>query len=487
MPCAKHLSAVACLSGAGEIELMRITFHGAAGEVTGSCYLVESDSARFLVDCGLFQGGDDADAKNLAAFAFDVRSIDFVLITHAHLDHSGLMPRLAALGYRNPVYCTEATADLLEIMLRDSAYIHEREAEWENERRGVAPTDANAVAPLYTVAQAEASLPLLRGVRYGEALAPHPGVRVTFRDAGHILGAGIVEVRLRDVGRELKLVFSGDLGQPGRPVVRDPTPIEDADVLLVESTYGNRDHKGWQATIDELVTAVEDTLRRHRGNLVVPAFALGRTQELIALLAQLATAGRIGRVEAFVDSPLAYAATQVTLKHADLLDSETRRGLAELLAGKLSVHVRFTEDVADSKRLNLIRSGAMIIAASGMCDAGRIKHHLKHNIARRECAILFTGFQAEGTLGRHIVDGADSVRLFGETMPVRARVYTLGGLSAHADRTALLGWLRNFRRPPEHVFVVHGEAETAQSFVGSVRRELGWDPRIPRYGESAVI
>jgi len=467
--------------------MARITFHGAAAEVTGSCYLVETDSARFLVDCGLFQGGDDADAKNRAAFAFDLGPIDFVVITHAHLDHSGLLPRLAALGYRNPVYCTHATADLLEIMLRDSAHIHEKEAEWENARRGVEPTDAGAAVPLYTIAQAEACFPLLRGARYGEVLEPHSHVRVTFHDAGHILGAAIVEIGLRDAGRDLKLVFSGDLGQPGRPVVRDPTPIHAADVLLVESTYGNRDHKSWPATVEELVGAVEDTLRRHRGNLIVPAFALGRTQELIALLAQLAIAGRIGRVEAFVDSPLAYSATQVTLKHADLLDSETRQGLAALLDGKLSVSVRFTEDVDDSKKLNLIRSGAMIIAASGMCDAGRIKHHLKHNITRRECTILFTGFQAQGTLGRRIVDGADSVRMFGETFPVRAKVCTLGGLSAHADRTALLGWLRNFRRPPRRVFVVHGEAETAQSFAESVRRELGWDPKVPRYRESEGV
>ena len=467
--------------------MARITFHGAAGEVTGSSYLVESDSARFLVDCGMFQGGGDADAKNLAAFAFDVRAIDFVLITHAHLDHSGLLPRLAALGYRNPVYCTGATADLLEIMLRDSAHIHEKEAEWENERRGAEPGSAGAAVPLYTMAQAEACLPLLRSVRYGEAVVPHPGVQAMFRDAGHILGAAIIEVRLRDAGRDLKLVFSGDLGQPGRPVVRDPTPVAEADVLLVESTYGNRDHKGWVATVDELVEVVESTLRQRRGNLIVPAFALGRTQELIALLAQLGIAGRIGRVDAFVDSPLAYAATQVTLKHTDLLDAETRTGLAKLLKGELAVRVRFTEDVNDSKKLNQIRAGALIIAASGMCDAGRIKHHLAHNIGRRECAILFTGFQAEGTLGRRIVDGAESVRLFGETVPVRAKIHTLGGLSAHADRTALLAWLRNFRHAPDHVFVVHGEPDTAQSFAEALRRERGWAPQVPRYRESFRI
>lgn len=464
---------------------MRITFLGAAGEVTGSSYLVEADAATFLVDCGLFQGGKDAAAKNFAVPPFDVRGIDFVVVTHAHLDHSGLLPRLVALGYRNPVYCTPATADLLAIMLRDSAYIHEKEAAWASARprRGVAPV----VEPLYTIAQAEACLPLLEGVGYRQEFKPRAGVRLRFDDAGHILGAAIAQLRVRDAGREVKLVFSGDLGQPGRPVVCDPTAVEQADVLLVESTYGNRDHKGWTGTVDELVDALADTLERRRGNMIVPAFALGRTQELIALLAQLAAARRVGRLNVFVDSPLAYAATQVTLKHADLLDAESRDGLARLLRGKLPVRVRFTEDVADSKKLNLIRSGAVIIAASGMCDAGRIKHHLEHNIARRECSILFTGFQAEGTLGRRIVEGARSVRIFGESLPVRARVYTLGGLSAHADRTALLGWLRNFRRAPREVFVVHGEQETARSFAQAVRHELGWRPRLPAYRTSYEV
>jgi metallo-beta-lactamase family protein len=355
---------------------MRISFLGAAGEVTGSCHLVETDHVRFLMDCGLFQGGAEARARNLAPFPFDVRAIDFVLITHAHLDHCGLIPRLVAFGYRNPVYCTSATADLMGVMLRDSAYIHEREAAWENERRAARKRPGPAVEPLYTIAQAEASFPLLSRVEYLAAVRPHPAVRLRFQDAGHILGAAIVELWVQDAGRDTKLVFSGDLGQPGRPVVRDPTPIEEADVLITESTYGNRDHKGWGATVDELADALSDTLAKRRGNVIVPAFALGRTQELIALLAQLSAAKRVGALNVFVDSPLAQAATRVTLRHANLLDAETRDLLGRLQHEKLPLKVRFTEDVGESKRLNTIRSGAVIVAASGMCDAGRIKHHL---------------------------------------------------------------------------------------------------------------
>jgi len=463
---------------------MRITFHGAAGEVTGSCHLVESDRVRFLVDCGLFQGGREAPAKNLAAFPFDVRTIDFVVITHAHLDHSGLLPRLVALGYRNPVYCTSATADLLEIMLRDSAYIHEKEAAWANGRRASGRRAAPPVEPLYTIAQAEASFPLLSPIEYRAEFRPHPAVRLRFQDAGHILGAAIVELWLTQGRQQTKFVFSGDLGQPGRPVVQDPTPIEEADVLIVESTYGNRDHRDWDATVDELAEALTDTLGKHRGNVIVPAFALGRTQDLITLIAQLSTDKRIGALNVFIDSPLAEAATRVTLKHADLLDAETRNLLGRLLRGKLPVRIRFTEDVEDSKRLNAIRSGAVIIAASGMCDGGRIKHHLEHNLGRPECAVLFTGFQAAGTLGRRIIDGARAVKIFGHSVPVRAKLYTLGGLSAHADRTALLAWLSRFRRAPRHVFVVHGEQETAETFARSIRRRLRWRPKVPAYRKS---
>jgi metallo-beta-lactamase family protein len=465
---------------------LKLTFLGAAGEVTGSAFLVEADSARFLVDCGLFQGGSDPDAKNRARFAFRPAALDFVIATHAHLDHCGLLPRLVASGFGRGIHATAATADLLPVMLRDSAYIQEKEAAWHRKRvergrhpRGEYERDAE---PLYTIADVDRACGLVAAHSYDAEFRPHPGVRARFRDAGHVLGAAITELWVQDSGREEKLVFSGDLGQPARPLVRDPTPIEAADVLVVESTYGNRNHRSMEATVDELVGAVTDTFERRHGNVIVPAFALGRTQELIVLLGELASAGRLGRLNVFVDSPLASAATQVTLKHASLLDDSARRVLRGAVEGTLPLKVRFTEGAEDSKAINAIRSGALVIAASGMCDAGRIKHHLEHNLARAECAVLFTGFQAHGTLGRRIVDGARSVRIFDQEVPVRASIHTLGGLSAHADQQALLGWLGHFKHPPRRTFVVHGEAETATVFADLVAEKLGWSTQPPSRG-----
>jgi metallo-beta-lactamase family protein len=468
---------------------MKLTFLGAAGEVTGSAFLVETDATRFLVDCGLFQGGRDADERNAAPFAFDPATLDFVLVTHAHLDHCGLLPRLAAAGFGRSIHVTPATADLLPVMLRDAAYIQEKEAAWQRERAGDrrhGPGPA-PLGPLYTMADVNRACALLDGHDYERPFAPHPAVRVRFRDAGHILGAAIAEVWVRDAGRETKIVFSGDLGQPARPLVRDPASIAEADVLLVESTYGNRSHRSMDETVDELVEVVSETIGRHRGNVIVPAFALGRTQELLVLLGELVAAGRLGALHVFVDSPLATAATEVTLKHTALLDESARRVLRQTIAGELGLTVRFTETPDESKAINAIRSGAIVIAGSGMCDGGRIKHHLEHNLARPECAVLFTGFQAQGTLGRRIVDGAQSVRIFGEDVRVRARVHTLGGLSAHADQRALLAWLSAFERPPRQTFCVHGEAETAALFAGMVTARLGWRARAPARGETVSI
>ncbi|MEX0960764.1 MAG: MBL fold metallo-hydrolase [Burkholderiales bacterium] len=449
---------------------MRLTFYGAAQEVTGSCFLVETGNTRFLVDCGLFQGGREADAKNRNALDFEVERIDFVLLTHAHLDHSGLLPRLVAFGYSGPIYTIAGTGDLLEVMLADAAFIQERESDRRRNRR----------EPLYTVKQAEMTCRQVRAVAYGEEFQPHPSVRCRFRDAGHILGSAIIETWVQDGGQTRNLVFSGDIGQPGHPIVEDPDLIEAAEILLVESTYGNRQHKTMDRTLDEFVGAVRETIEERGGNVIVPAFAVGRTQEIIYLIVKLHREGRLPEIDIYVDSPMALAATEVTLKHMDLVDEDAMEAMRWLRgSGGGKPRINFVQEFAQSQALSNIKGGALIISASGMCDAGRIRHHLRRNLPRAQSAVVFTGFQAAGTLGRRIVDGAKSVRIFGEEIRVRAAIHTIGGLSAHADRAALLNWLRAFRKPPRRTFVVHGEVSTAHDFAQAVRDELGWKAEVP--------
>ncbi|HRP97420.1 MAG TPA: MBL fold metallo-hydrolase [Rhodocyclaceae bacterium] len=468
---------------------MKLTFHGAAGEVTGSCARVEHDAGVFLVDCGMFQGGRDAARKNLRALDFDLRHLDFVLLTHAHLDHSGLIPRLVALGYRGPIYATEATADLLAVMLLDSAYIQEKEAEWANRRsRARNARSLSNTAPLYTVEQARESLGRLRAVAYETEVRLQSGVACRFREAGHILGSALLEIDADSGGRRRRLVFTGDLGQEHRPVLRDPAHVRAADCLVVESTYGNRSHRPLKETEDELVGVLHDTLERRGGNVIIPAFAVGRTQEVIFVLAHLVRKERVKRLEIVVDSPMASAVTELTLEHDELWDEETRALRDWVLAHPERVRLRFVQDVEESIALNRQRSGLVIISASGMCEAGRIKHHLRHNIGRAECSIVICGFQAGGTLGRRLVDGARSVTLFGERVAVRARIHTIGGLSAHADRPALLEWLRHFDASPRRTFVVHGEYEAATSLAEALSGELGWPGvAVPVQGEAYAL
>jgi metallo-beta-lactamase family protein len=466
------------------IDGLQIGFLGAAGEVTGSCYRVDAGESAFLVDCGMFHGGREADAKNAGAFDYDVRLLDFVLLTHAHIDHSGLLPLLYARGYRGPVHATPATIDLLAVMLPDSAHIQEMEARWAAERPpSRRPRDATELrAPLYTVADAEACLRQLVPVPYDEAIGPAAGVTATFRDAGHILGSAIIEVAVGTGAASRKVVFSGDLGQPGRPVMNDPTPIDTADVLIVESTYGNRLHKPFATTYDEFAQVLTSTLPR--GNVIIPAFAVGRTQEVLHVLADLVRQGRVPDLTIFVDSPLAQKASEITARYAATLDRESRDLSGWLAQNRGRVRVTFTETAQESMAINRITRGAVVISASGMCDGGRIKHHLRHNLPREECAIVITGFQAAGTLGRQLVDGVSRVRLFREDVPVRASIHTIGGLSAHADQAALVAWLRRFQAPPARAFVVHGEGETAAAFAALMRETLHWPSvEVPHRGD----
>lgn len=456
---------------------MFLNFIGAARQVTGSCFLIESEGLRFLVDCGMFQGGRTTRAQNLQPWPFDPRELDFVLLTHGHIDHSGLLPRLCALGFKGPIYCTKATADLLAVMLLDSAFI--QESEWARAQR----RRERAAAPLlYTVRQAEESLEQLQAVGYDEKIQAHPRLHVRFREAGHILGSAILELWLQEDGQTRKLVFSGDIGQPERPVVRNPVAIEDAELLVVESTYGNRLHRPMKDTVEELVEVIDDTLQRRQGNIIIPAFALGRTQELLQLLAELCKQGRLPRLQVFVDSPMADKVTAITWKHRELLDDAAQQMLDGGHGLNRWLDLRFTKSVDESMALNRVKAGAIIVSASGMCDAGRIKHHLRQHLGRKESAIVIIGYQAEGTLGRQLVDGAKRVRLFGEEHKVRASIHTIGGLSAHADRDALLAWLRGFKKPPGRTFVVHGEAETAQGFAKTIHAELGWRAEAPAAG-----
>ncbi|HMN21373.1 MAG TPA: MBL fold metallo-hydrolase [Ottowia sp.] len=460
---------------------MKLSFFGAAREVTGSCFLIEATGARFLVDCGMVQGGREASARNHEPFDFDPATIDFVLLTHAHIDHSGLLPKLTRAGFRGPIYATTATADLLGVMLPDSAHIQESDARRDARRARGAPP----LAPLYTLHDAQMCLRQVRSVDYDREFAPRVGVRCRLRDAGHILGSAIVEVWITEYGHATKLVFSGDLGQPGRPILRDPTPIDEADVLVLESTYGNRHHPDPTATEDEMIALVERTLHQRGGNVIMPAFAVGRTQQIIYLLHRLAREGRLHHPMVFVDSPMATEATRITRQHLELFDEQARSLAGWHARGGNLPFLHFTASAEESKALNQIRSGAIIISASGMCEAGRIRHHLRRNLPRPECCVLLPGFQAQGTLGRRLVDGATQVRLFGEDIPVRAEIRTVEGLSAHADQKALLDWAGAFRQPPARTFVVHGEPAAATTLADTLHEKLGWHVSVPERGESA--
>jgi metallo-beta-lactamase family protein len=455
---------------------MKLKFLGAAGEVTGSCLLVEADGVRFLVDCGMFQGGRDAGPKNRRAYAREIGPIDFVLLTHAHIDHCGLLPRFAwpRHGAGLPaIYCTKPTADLVPVMLADSAFVQSRGA-----KRAARWRAQGAETPLYGVDDVKRLATRLHAVPFGVEFRPHPKVAVRLHSAGHIVGAAFAEVRLADGGRRRTLVASGDLGEDSALLVRDRSKPPAADVLVVESTYGDRNHRSLEDTEAELVEVLHDVLQQRRGNVIVPAFALGRAQEFIVLLYRLAKAGRVHVPLVFVDSPLAQQAAEVTFAHLDALDEEAAEFHRAARERKLPFTLRYTESVDDSMFLNSIRSGALIIAASGMCDAGRVRHHLRHNLPRRECAVLFTGFQAARTLGRRIVDGARNVPMFGESVPVNASVHTLGGLSAHAGQDSLMEWLRDVPRRPRAVFVNHGEPLASHTLSARVARELKWSPTV---------
>ena len=458
---------------------MHIEFHGAAGEVTGSCYLIDVNGKRLLLDCGMIQGRAEDEARNRLSFPFDPAGIDALILSHAHIDHSGRIPLLVKSGFSGPVYTHRATRDLCRIMLKDSAYLSERDAEWENrkrERKHLPLVDA-----LYTVADAEVALTRFKGIRYGVKKKIFPGVVMRLSDAGHILGAAIVELWLEEHGIQRKLVFSGDLGHNNAPILRDVTRIEQADLVLMESTYGDRLHRSLEDTEQELVDILAESSRA-RGNILIPAFAVGRSQELLYLFGKYFDEWHLNRWQIFLDSPMAIQATEVYARHSELYDSEAARLWRQHRMHSLLPNLHFTRTANQSMALNKIRSGAIIIAGSGMCNGGRIKHHFKHNIWRKNCDVVISGFQAQGTLGRQLVDGARRIRLWGETINVAAKIHTVGGLSAHADQNGLVEWYQCFQAKPPLV-LVHGEAQAAEALSERIRTDLHSRVRIARQSD----
>ena len=440
---------------------MKISFFGAAREVTGSCFLLEVAGRRVLVECGLIQGAPSDEARNRDPFPFNPERIDAVVLTHAHLDHSGRLPLLFKSGYRGPVYTQRASRDLARIMLKDAGFLNEKDVEWDNRKRR--RKHLPLLEPLYTVQDAQAALRHFRAVDYDETVEVVKGVKIRMRDAGHILGSAIVEVWLEEGGVRRKLVFSGDLGHKGAPILRDPVKVSEADLVIMESTYGDRAHRSWDETWAEL-DEVFSEVTRARGNILIPAFAVGRTQELLYAFKRNYERWGLDRWTIFLDSPMAIEATTTYSRHIALYDSEATAerkdngGLFDLP----NLHLSRTSQ--QSMRINRIESGAIIIAGSGMCEGGRIRHHFKHNIWREKCRVLIVGYQAQGTLGRALVDGADTIKLWGESMRVAAKVQTIGGFSAHADCNGLAAWYAAFTDKPP-VALVHGEEKAMMAFA----------------------
>ena len=458
---------------------MKLTFFGAAKAVTGSCHCLEVGGKHILIDCGLQQGRDERDNRVLD---FAPGSIDYVIVTHAHIDHTGRIPLLVKQGFHGQIVTTRLTGQLMSIMLRDSAHIQESDAQWQNQkgRRAGRPP----VEPLYTLADAEHAMELVTTCEYGQMVDLCPGVRLRFTDAGHLLGSACAELWLTEEGVTRKIVFSGDLGNVDQPIIRDPQPIDEADFVVMESTYGDRLHEPPESYTEALAQIIDETFERG-GNVVIPSFAVGRTQELLYFMREMKERGLVRSHPDFqvcVDSPLANEATRIY--SGDLHGYLDEEAIEALKGGALFQFpgLTLTESSEESKALNEDKSSKVIISASGMCDAGRIRHHLKHNLWRKECAIVFVGYQAEGSLGRALLEGAKSVKLFGEEIAVNARIVNFKGLSSHADRDHLLAWARHFAPRPRHIFVVHGEASVTEIFAQHLR-DAGISAHAAEYEE----
>jgi len=455
---------------------MKLEFFGAAAEVTGSCHILTVGDRKALLDCGLIQGSRRDEARNRDPFPFDASKIDAVVLSHAHLDHCGRLPLLVKRGFRGPVFAQEASCELAAILLADAAKLQERDAEYKSRKTG------RHVKPLYTFAEGERVVRQMRGIKYHQSFDVVEGVRACFRDAGHILGSCTVEIWAGKGSRERKLVFSGDLGQFDTPILRDPEAIDRADVVLMESTYGDRRHRDRSETLAEL-GEILTAPRSAEGNILVPAFSIGRSQEILYQLGRHYAEWDLRRFRIFLDSPMAIEASKVYWDYSHLYDSEARRLYRENGRMPLLPNLTLSHSVEDSMAINRMRSGVIVIAGSGMCNGGRIVHHLKHNLEQPGTQVLITGYQAQGSLGRRLVDGEDSVRIHGRDIQVRARIHTIGGLSAHGDQDDMARWYECMEnRPP--VYLVHGEIESQQAFRAYLARRSGAEVHLPQPGDT---
>ncbi|MCX8074767.1 MAG: MBL fold metallo-hydrolase [Clostridia bacterium] len=464
---------------------MKITFYGAAKTVTGSCHMVEASGKKFLVDCGMFQGKLAEQILNYEAFPFKLNEIDFVILTHAHIDHSGRIPKLYKQGYKNPIYATTATMDLCSIMLPDSGYIQEKEIEWVNKKRRRA--GKNPTEPMYTAQDGLDSIKLFKPIDYGKTVVIDENISFNLIDAGHMLGSSIVELYVKEDGQTKKIVFSGDLGNTNMPIINDPQYVKEADYLVIESTYGNRLHGKLEDQSTKFIDIILKTAERG-GNVIIPSFAVGRTQELLYEINKYAAmkglSEKLKKIPVYVDSPLAVNATKIFEENPEYYDEEA---LKYLIKGDNPLefdNLHFVSTADESKALNENPIPKIIISASGMCEVGRIKHHLKHNLYRPESTILFVGFQAEGTLGKRIQGGEKLVKIFGEEIAVNAEVISLDAFSGHADKDGLLNWIDKMESKPKNIFIVHGEYESQLAFKATIKEKFNIEAVVPGFEES---
>jgi metallo-beta-lactamase family protein len=463
---------------------MQIEFYGATAGITGSCHILRANGETLLLDCGLIQGRREETEKNRRPFPFSPDEIGAVVLSHGHIDHSGRVPLLVKQGYRGPIYAQNATVELCDILLQDAAFLQEKDAQYENKWRQ--RKRRSLIEPLYTLADARDALNNLVGMKYREKREILPGISIRFQDAGHILGSTSVEVWLKEKGVERKVVFSGDLGQYDTPILNDPAVIGEADHVIIESTYGNRRHRERERTIEEIGEIIREAAHE-KGNLLIPAFAIGRSQEILYYLGKYYDQWELERWQVFLDSPMAIRASKVYWDYPHLYDEEATKLRRKIHEMPYLGNIKLTESPQESMAINRIKSGAIIISASGMCTGGRIVHHLKHNISRRGAHVMIVGYQADGTLGRALVEGKPRVRIHGDEYRVQAKIHTVGGLSAHADTDDLTRWIASFRKSAPHVHVVHGEPESKRDFRDRLESELGFKANVPEPGDLLTL